>query len=156
MVTLQFNRVNRKVLLIAGFFAVGAFAAYPAVMPQPSAATVTTAAKPAVVSANSPVMPQGSQQQAVRDPFQMPKEVLPPVSVSTVSRPAQPAPALPQFQLTGVAIGNGTAAAILESSAGSRSYQVGEYAGPYQVRRITSDSVVLVGPNGPHVLKMRR
>lgn len=153
--------VNRKVLLLTGVLAVSAWAAYPQLAPQSAAPVVAqTVSQPKVPVDSLPPMPAGFQQPAVyRDPFQTPKEALPPskpASAYAGRTASPPPPTLPQFELTGVAIGNGTAAAILESSSGSRSYRVGEYAGPFQVRSIKSDSVVLVGPNGPQVLKMRR
>ena len=156
------NRTSqRKAVLLAGVFVVAAWVAHPffvqsSASVQPSA---PLAVKPAAVSDNRPVMPQGFQQQfVIRDPFQIPQEALPPNAVASSNNGSSVAasPSAQMYQVTGIAIGNGTAAVILESSAGSRTYRIGEYAGQYQIRDITADSVLLVGANGSHVLQMRR
>lgn len=155
------NRISqRKGVILAGVFVVAAWVAYPFFV-QSSAPVLPSAplpVKPTAVSDNRPVMPQGFQQQsAIRDPFQMPQEALPPNAVAVSDKGSVAAsPSALMYRVTGIAVGNGTAAVILESSAGSRSYRIGEYAGQYQIRDITADSVLLVGANGSHVLQMRR
>ena len=153
---------NRKGLFFAGLLVAVVFLTYPLFLRTPLASpSVPSVVKPAGVSDKRAVMPAGFQQQAsVRDPFQMPMEQLSTasaVAASGYNLPAMLQPlARPQFQLMGVAMGNGTSVAILESSAGSRTYRVGETADSYLVHTISLDSVTLVGPGGTYVLPLRR
>lgn len=164
MATLPILKISNhhKMLFLSGLLLALAFLTYPLFFRTPLASSpVPTMVKPLGVSGKRAVMPVGYRQQAgFRDPFQLPKDPLQTTpAVAGSSDNASVAPQLParfQFQLTGVAIGNGTSAAILESIAGSRTYQVGEYAGAYLVRTISIDSVTLVGPDGIHVLTVRR
>lgn len=150
------NSGQRKRVLVAGVLVTAAWILYPS--SEPPAATPTPVVKPTVAAGKQPVMPKGFQQQSViRDPFQQPQPVLPgrPDTDAAADGSTSIAAPLP-LRLTGIAIGNGTAAAILESKADSRSYRVGDYAGRYQIRDITRDTVLLDGPDGRHVLYMGR
>jgi len=63
-------------------------------------------------------------------------------------------PVLPVLQ--GIAGSGGQWAAVLRVGAESRSYRLGERAGPYEVVEITRDAVTLAGPDGTAVLAMER
>lgn len=111
-----------------------------------------------------PVMPQGYGPEAViRDPFAVlaaqQKPVAQPdkiadrlpaasgrVTASGASRPV----------LTGVVTGEYSQLAIIEYDKESRSYQVLDEIGPYQVLDITPAAVVLNGPGGRITLKLGR
>jgi hypothetical protein len=152
---------QRRGALLTGVFVVAAWFVYPFFRQSsaPVQSPALLAVKPAAVSDNRPVMPQGFRQQfVIRDPFLMPQEALPPNAVASSNKgngSAAASPLAPMYRVTGIAIGNGTAAVILESNAGSRSYRIGEYAGQYQICDITADAVLLAGPDGSHLLNMR-
>ena len=119
-----------------------------------------------------PLLPQGVVSgQVVRDPFVVPAEFAPAKPVapksgtdSTVTgnnnRPlnagmqqSQPQPQSPPI-LTGIVGGEGRWAAILQYGGSSRSYQVRDTVGPYQVVAITANSATISGPGGSVVLKV--
>ena len=158
MVTFLSNKLNqRKLLMYVTLFAAMLFAVYPLFMGRETPVSVVLpAAQSPTLGLDKPAMPSGHTQQAVRDPFQKPKEIMPIEPTKHEYKQPKTTPILPQFQLKGVAVSNGVAAAILESGADSRSYRIGEFAGPYQVRSIGVDAVVLEGPGGAHILRMRR
>lgn len=119
-----------------------------------------------------PQLPQGAQSgQVVRDPFAVPAEFAPakPVALNTgldaVRTGSSNLPinaGMPQSQsqpqsppiLTGIVGGEGRWAAILKYGGSSRSYQLRDSVGPYQVVAITANSATISGPGGSVVLKV--
>ncbi len=167
-------------LLLAGaviFFAHRFFAGSPSV---PVARGQGQPAETVVVSAVSPAV-QVREPKVLRDPFAAPGEgrangaaaaaenpairgaVSPPGgAVDETGKPMTAGlkgvsagrPVLPVLQ--GIAGSSGQWAAVLQIGVESRSYRLGERAGPYEVMAITRDSVTLSGPDGTTVLAMER
>ena len=103
----------------------------------------------------------------MRDPFAVPKEFQPVASVpaspsarnntsvlSTVSSQT----AMPEItvELVGIVTGGGQRVAIIKKAGASRSYQIKEYIGPYQLLAIGESSVTLWGTQGEKVLTLER
>ncbi|HWR43641.1 hypothetical protein [Sporomusa sp.] len=139
-------------------------AAFSSSLPENSQQGISTAPQ----AATQPVMPQGySANSVVRDPFAVPKEFQPvavPVTPqpqtnftgeqSTVSPPPK-APEIP-LVLVGVVGGGGQNVAIIKNAGVSRSYQIKDYIGPYQLLSVGESSAILWGPQGRKVLTLER
>lgn len=135
---------------------------------QPEVAVAPPPAKPPAAGGQpaTPLMPDGYEPgQKLRDPFAAPPEYAP-------KTPTGPSAALPPPSnggrataavanvmtpvLNGVVGGEGSWRAILQYGAESRSYQLRDYVGPYQIVAITADSVTVSGPGGRRVLTVGR
>ena len=163
---------QKKRLLIITLFGLAAIGAVflltdPAMSPSPASPgpTVAVAPAPPVVAPGSPinnktpVMPEGAQLagQPVRDIFAPPVEyarTLLSAMKPELTNGARTLSTGPTPVLTGVIAGDHSKVAILRQGAISRSYRVGESAGPYRVSAISGNTVVLSGPSGNIVLKM--
>lgn len=117
-----------------------------------------------------PVMPRGYlPRPEVRDPFAVPKEFqpvvapvppeLPPVkshaSVSGINSSSSNLPES-QLMLVGVVSGGGQKVAIIKNGSNSRTYQIEDFVGPYQLLSVEKTSVTLWGPQGEKVLTLAR
>ncbi|MDR3559850.1 MAG: hypothetical protein P4N59_00220 [Negativicutes bacterium] len=99
-----------------------------------------------------------------RDPFAIPAEFLPKAAVDTTNWSAPATPTAPVIirpkevppVLTGVIVAGNSKSAILQYGADSRSYQKGDFVGPYQISAINQNSVTLRGPNGTIVVSIGR
>lgn len=103
----------------------------------------------------------------MRDPFAIPKEFQP-ETVDSGTLPAatyfSPAPqpvlssALPDssLKLIGVVSGGGQQVAIIKTGNVSRSYQLEEYIGLYQLISVGESAAMLRGPHGQKVLVLER
>lgn len=120
-----------------------------------------------------PVMPKGYQPEvAVRDPFLPPSEYRQkddnkgnqtnnlisstnvPSGANGSKRSVSKRPdASPE--LVGMVGGGGAKVAIIRYDQGSRSYQVGDYIGPYRLANMDDDSATLWGPDGRLVLILK-
>ncbi|MBP2662342.1 MAG: hypothetical protein H6Q71_290 [Firmicutes bacterium] len=103
----------------------------------------------------------------MRDPFAVPKEFQPVMSVPASSPPARNTSvlstvssqtAMPEItvELVGIVTGGGQRVAIIKKAGDSRSYQIKEYIGPYQLLAIGESSVTLWGTQGEKVLTVER
>lgn len=106
-------------------------------------------------------MPQGYQPQAVlHDPFTLPptasavQPVSPEATAAGKVKPAKTTKTAskPGLILTGIVVSGNNRVAIIQNGKESRSYQIGELVGSYQLRRIDDKSVLLAGPSGELVL----
>lgn len=106
----------------------------------------------------------------MRDPFAVPKEFQ---QVAPAPTPAQqppagnyssgssivsPTPVTPEtsLELVGVVSGDGQTIAIIKKAGNSRSYQIKEYIGTYQLLAIEESSAILWGTQGKIVLTLER
>ena len=154
----QFTTKQRLAALVA-IGAIIAGAAYYVTLPQTAVAPPPGTTAPGSVTVK-PVMPKGYQPGvALRDPFALP-ETQQPVSAAQPTGAIAPASS-PQPGnkaqaarpvLTGVVAGGSAKAAIIRYGGESRSYQVNEFIGPYQLLAVYEDSVTLWGPDGKLVL----
>lgn len=101
----------------------------------------------------------------MRDPFAVPKEFQPvttPVSRQQPNAaglaPGVTSPKTPDIQLilVGIVSGGGNNVAIIKSAGNSRSYQIEDYVGTYQLVAVEKKSVTLQGPQGRKVLTLER
>ena len=149
------NKINcGKAVLLAGMVVAAVWMTYPYLVESSVPARPLKPAAPKPAGGDNQPMPKGfGQPPVICDPFRMSSAVLP--LAATGSSRSAPVPTIP-YRLTGIAIGNQAAAVILESKEGSRSYRIGDYAGQYQIREITPASVLIVGPDGSHLLNLKR
>ena len=166
---LYFSRITRKQLLAAMVVCCAVLLVFIYYDDQPEIVHA-----PAVIADNPPArsapaqgrMPIGFEPgKVLRDPFAVPQQLAPiqepavgeaelPTAVRSMPSAKRTAAAKPV--LTGVVGAGGKWAAIIRLGDASRSYQLGEYAGSYQIVAITGDSVTVVGPQGSTVLTVGR
>lgn len=75
-----------------------------------------------------------------------------------VATPPAPAPAAPRYQLTGIVRGADGITALIDadpSVPGPELYRPGDRVGPYRLAEATDSTVVLTGPAGTQVLRLR-
>lgn len=119
--------------------------------------------------AAQPVIPLSyAANSVVRDPFAVPKEFQPVVPIPTEQPPIKnytsvagavsSPPKLLEIPLTlvGVVSGGGQKVAIIKNGSNSRTYQIKEYIGPYQLISVGESSATLWGPQGEKVLILER
>lgn len=168
-IPLYFRRITRQQFLAAMVVCCAVLLVFIYYDDQPE-----TVHAPAAIADNPPArstpvqgrMPIGFESgKVLRDPFAVPKQFAPipepaaveaalPTAVRSMSAAKPTAVAKPV--LTGIVGADGNWAAIIQLSDDSRSYQLGEYAGSYQIIAITGDSVTVVGPQGSTVLTVGR
>lgn len=131
-----------------------------AMLSQPVAGT---SLQPVVPPAQAQI--SSRQQPELRDPFRVPSEFQ---NRQTVARsgekspaglpPEMPAPAAPEIplELVGIVSGKQLQVAIINQAGVSRSYQIKEAVGPYQLLAIEEGAVILAGPQGKKVLTLKR
>lgn len=164
---LLFRRITRKhlfaVLLISSAVLLGVI--YYDDTPETVYAPAVVEGKPSAKSTPPPGrMPIGFEPgRVLRDPFALPGQFAPvqpagdqalPTSARTM--PAGKAATIKLPVLVGVVGGGEQWAAIIRLGDESRSYQLHEYAGSYQVVAITIDSATVAGPAGVVVLRVGR
>lgn len=162
-----FRRLTRKQVLLAivVFGAVLAITIYYDDKPETASAPAALPDNPAVKNAPAQaIVPKGFQPgnaNALRDPFAVPKQFEPvkPPSNGPLASPAgvptgKTAVATPL--LSGVVGGDDKWVAIIQLGDQSRSYQLQDYVGNYQIVAIAGDSATLVGPGGPIMLSVGR
>jgi len=77
---------------------------------------------------------------------------------TSVAAPPAPAPAPPRYQLTGLIHGADGITALIDadpSVPGPELYRPGDRVGPYRLAEATDSTVVLTGPAGTQVLRLR-
>lgn len=168
-IPLYFRRITRKQLLAAMVVCCAVLLVFLYYDDQPE-----TAHAPAAIVEDTPAritpaqgrMPIGFEPgKVLRDPFAVPKQFAPisesaaveaalPTAVRSIPSAKRTAVAKPV--LTGVVGADGKWAAIIRFGDDSRSYQLGEYAGSYQIVAITVNSVTVTGPEGALVLPVGR
>lgn len=164
---LLFRRITRKhlvaVLLISSGVLLGVI--YYDDTPETVYAPAVVESNPSVKSTPPPGrMPIGFEPgRGLRDPFALPGQFAPvqpagdqalPIAVRSV--PAGKAATVKLPVLMGVVGAGEQWAAIIRLGDESRSYQLHEYAGSYQVVAITIDSATVAGPAGIVVLRVGR
>lgn len=164
---LLFRRITRKhlvaVLLISSGVLLGVI--YNDDTPETVYAPAVVEGKPSAKSTPPPGrMPIGFEPgRVLRDPFALPGQFAPlqpvgeqasPTAVRSV--PAAKAATVKMPVLMGVVGAGEQWAAIIRLGDESRSYQLHEYAGSYQVVAITIDSATVAGPAGVVVLRVGR
>ena len=164
---LLFRRITRKhlvaVLLISSGVLLGVI--YYDDTPETVYAPAVVESNPSAKSTPPPGrMPIGFEPgRMLRDPFALPGQFAPvqsagdqalPIAVRSVSAAKAATVKLPV--LVGVVGAGEQWAAIIRLGNESRSYQLHEYAGSYQVVAITIDSVTVAGPTGVVVLRLGR
>lgn len=162
-----FRRITRKhlfaVLLISSGVLLGVI--YYDDTPETVYAPAVVESNPSVKSTPLPGrMPIGFEPgRVLRNPFALPGQFAPvqpagdqalPIAVRSVSAAKAATIKLPV--LMGVVGAGEQWAAIIRLGDESRSYQLHEYAGGYQVVAITIDSATLAGPAGVVVLRVGR
>jgi Tfp pilus assembly protein PilP len=160
-----FRRLTRKQVLLAilVFSAVLAITIYYDDKPETASAPAVQPDDAAVKSAPpQAIVPKGFQAgnaNALRDPFAVPKQfepVKPPGGGPLASPAGVPAgkTIVDTPLLSGVVGGDGKWVAIIQLGDQSRSYQLQDYVGNYQVVAIAGDSATLAGPGGPIMLSV--
>lgn len=164
---LLFRRIKRKhlvaVLLISSGVLFGVI--YYDATPETVYAPAVVESNPSATSTPSPGrMPIGFEPgRTQRDPFALPSQFASlqpaveqalPTAVRSV--PAGKAATVKLPVLVGVVGAGEQWAAIIRLGDESRSYQLHEYAGSYQVVAITDDSATVTGPAGAVVLRVGR
>lgn len=152
---------KRRLAALLAIGAIVAGAAYYVKTSQPAEAPPPPG-KPAAGSVTiKPVMPKGYQTGvALRDPFALSATQQPASAAQSTGASAPETPEAKQAGkgqaarpvLTGVVTGGSAKAAIIRYGGESRSYQVDEFVGPYQLLAIAEDAVTLRGPDGKLVL----
>lgn len=164
---LLFRRITRKhlfaVLLISSGVLLGVI--YYDDTPETVYAPAVVEGKLSAKSTSPPGrMPIGFEPgRTLRDPFALPGQFAPlqpaveqALPTAARSMPAGKAAAVKLPVLVGVVGAGEQWAAIIRLGNESRSYQLHEYAGSYQVVAITIDSVTVAGPAGVVVLRVGR
>lgn len=144
-------------IIIAGMLFEGS---EPEVAIAPSAPVKQHAENPV-----QPVMPQGyAPEVVIRNPFAIPQEFA--SSHSTTSPPATPPTVtlgVPSNSiisdrdrpiLTGIMGTQDRWAVIIKYRGTSRSYQVGDAIGPYELVGVTAEGATITGPGGSYLLKV--
>lgn len=164
--SLLFRRITRKQLIAAMLIssAVLLGVIYYEDRPETVYAPAAVESKQSAKSASPPGrMPIGFEPgRVLRDPFALPNQFVPvqPTANQALPTAARSVPAGKAAAVKPVLVGVVGAgekwAAIIRLGDESRSYQLHEYAGSYQVIAITVDSATMAGPAGVVVLRVGR
>lgn len=163
--SLLFRRITRKhllaAMLVSSTVLLGVI--YYDDSPETVYAPAAVESKPSAKSASPRRMPIGFEPgRVLRDPFALPNQFAPvqPTADQALPTAARSVPAGKAAAVKPVLVGVVGAgekwAAIIRLGDESRSYQLHEYAGSYQVVAITADSATVAGPAGVVVLKVGR
>lgn len=168
-IPLYFSRITRQQLIAAMVVCCAVLLVFiyyddqPETVHAPAAIVENPTAMSTSVQGRMPIGFEPGK--VLRDPFAVPKQFAPaqePVAVKAVlptavrSMAAAKRTAVARPVLTGVVGAGGNWAAIIRLGDDSRSYQLGEYAGSYQIVAITGDSVTVVSAQDSLVLTVGR
>lgn len=178
-ISAQEEQSKGRLKIIIGIGVIAILLTYYVTLPNTQTVTSPSAPPPVkqqvrqlAVEKSQPIMPSGYQSEKVtRNPFALPADIIvkndktaPQSTASagnqlhnqqTINLETKPAKKnMPDLRLSGLIISQDMQLAVIQADGKSKSYQINDSVGGYQIVDIDQDSVVLSGPDGQKVLNL--